>query len=98
MIVRIVKMTFQSDKVEQFQKMFDEKKNLIRDFEGCKRLELLRDVNHSNIFFTYSFWDHEDDLNKYRHSKLFKGVWAVTKTFFSKEPEAWSLNQEVMLT
>lgn len=98
MIVRIVKMTFEASKVEDFQKMFEEKKERIRGFEGCQRLELLRDASDSNVFFTYSFWNEAEDLESYRHSDLFKETWKFTKSLFSDKPETWSLNQEVVLT
>ncbi len=98
MIVRIVKMTFEASKVEDFKKMFEEKKEHIRGFEGCQRLELLRDSSDSNIFFTYSFWNNAENLKSYRHSNLFKETWKFTKSLFSDKPEAWSLKQEVGLS
>jgi len=54
-------------------------------------LELWRDANTPNIFFTYSFWNSEDDLNAYRHSELFRKTWKETKALFSDKPEAWSV-------
>ena len=90
MIKRIVKMTFQPDKVKAFQTIFEESKSKIRNFEGCHHLELLRCVKPANIFFTYSFWEDEDHLNKYRHSDLFQKTWAKTKVLFADKPEAWS--------
>lgn len=91
MIVRIVKMTFSEDKVDSFILNFDLNKEKIRNFEGCHKLELLRGEKMPNIFFTYSWWDDDSALNKYRNSELFAGVWETTKTFFSDKPEAWSL-------
>jgi quinol monooxygenase YgiN len=64
---------------------------LIRDFEGCVSLELLQDVSHPNIFFTYSQWEREDHLSAYRNSELFKEVWGSTKKLFKDKPEAWSV-------
>ena len=93
MFVRIVKMSFQEDKVEAFLNNFNENKLAIRSFEGCKLLELYRDKTNSNIFFTYSYWDDESDLENYRHSELFKNVWANTKALFNAKPEAWSVDK-----
>ena len=56
MLVRIVKMTFKKEEIENFKKMFDKKKQHIRNFEGCKFLELYQDKNTPTIFFTYSYW------------------------------------------
>jgi autoinducer 2-degrading protein len=92
MIKRIVKMTFQADKIETFKALFEARKEQIRGFEGCEYLELLQDVNRPNIFFTYSFWNSEVNLNVYRHSELFKDTWANTKVLFDGKPEAWSMD------
>ena len=54
MIVRIVKMTFATDKVNDFLKLFAEVKTKISSFEGCRHLELMQDINSKNIFFNSS--------------------------------------------
>ena len=93
MIVRIVKMTFREEAVPDFLKNFHRNKSKIRAFPGCERLLLLNDVKDSNVYFTYSWWQDESDLNTYRHSELFQGVWAFTKTLFAAKPEAWSTTE-----
>ena len=86
-------MSFEPSKVEEFLTNFEANKIKIRKFDGCNFLELYRDQNHTNIFFTYSYWNSVDDLNNYRHSDLFKGVWAKTKPLFNAKPEAWSVDK-----
>lgn len=98
MFVRIVKMSFEPNKVEEFLKNFDLSKSKIRNFRGCSLLELYRDKTNPNIFFTYSYWNTEEDLNKYKNSVLFKNVWAQTKVLFNEEPLAWSVDKMVSLT
>lgn len=93
MFVRIVKMGFQDDKIEEFLTNFDVNKEKIRAFEGCEFLELYKDKNNTNIFFTYSYWNSEEALELYRQSDLFKGVWAKTKPLFNMMPEAWSVDK-----
>ena len=93
MLVRIVKMSFDPSKIEEFLANFEDKKHQIRNFEGCEFLELYRDKENTNVFFTYSFWNSEADLENYRHSELFKGVWADTKVLFNAKPEAWSVDK-----
>ena len=95
MIVRIVKMTFRPEGINDFLHIFEQSKELIRGFEGCEHLELLQHAEHEHVFFTYSWWRHPDDLEAYRHSALFKEVWANTKALFGDKPEAWSLNTKV---
>ncbi len=97
MIIRIVKMTFHSERVEDFLNNFHRNKKSIRNFEGCTHLELLQEKNKDNVFFTYSYWEEEENLENYRHSALFKEVWAYTKTLFSEKPQAWSVERKVEL-
>ena len=97
MLVRIVKLSFNPTKTTEFLANFDSQKHNIRKFKGCKRLELYRDRTNPNIFFTYSYWDSENDLEMYRNSNLFKAVWSVTKPLFNDKPEAWSVDKLVVL-
>lgn len=97
MIVRIVQMTFREGEVENFLQLFNERKELIRGFEGCKHLELWQDAHATNVYFTYSHWDSEQHLNHYRFSELFKDTWAKTKALFEKKPQAWSVTQKMVV-
>jgi len=92
MIKRIVKLSFQEDKLTAFREIFEESKAKIKGFEGCHHVELLQGIDPNNIFFTFSIWDSEAALNKYRHSDLFQKIWAKTKVLFSDKPEAWSVD------
>ncbi len=93
MLIRIVKMTFDKNKTKDFLKVFEEVKSKIRNFEGCQNLELWQDKTDSNIYFTYSWWQDETCLERYRHSELFANTWAKTKVLFAAKPEAWSVEQ-----
>lgn len=92
MIIRIVKMSFQPEKLDEFMIIFNASKEKIRAFEGCHHLSLLENKESKNVLFTYSFWENEKCLENYRHSELFKNTWAKTKILFNEKPEAWSLN------
>lgn len=91
MIVRVVKMTFQNESVPPFLTFLSEYTSQIRATAGCRYLQILRDKDNPNLLVTLSHWDSEQDLNNYRHSELFKLVWAKTKINFSEPPEAYSL-------
>jgi len=93
MFVRIVKMSFEDSNIEIFLKLFNSKKEYIRNFPGCLFLELYRDKANPNVFFTYSYWENESDLENYRHSELFNAVWSQTKLLFNDKPEAWSVDK-----
>ena len=92
MFTRIVKMEFRENEIPSFLKNFETVKDKIRNFPGCTFLELYRDKDTPTIFFTYSKWENESDLENYRCSSLFKGVWAETKPKFSGKPAAWSVD------
>jgi quinol monooxygenase YgiN len=95
MFIRIVKMSFAKDNVNAFLENFHENKDKIRAVNGCSLLELLRYKDNPNIFFTYSYWDDQSDLEHYRQSNLFKSVWAKTKVLFNEKPQAWSVDKVV---
>lgn len=97
MFVRIVKMSFHPDKIATFEAIFESKKELIRNNKGCQLLELYQDKTNPEIFFTYSYWEAEQDLENYRNSDLFKKVWAATKVLFNDKPLAWSVDKKVSL-
>lgn len=93
MFVRIVKMGFHEEHIDVFLSIFNQNKQHIRHFKGCQFLELYRDKHQTNRFFTYSYWNSENDLEAYRQSDLFKTVWSKTKVLFSVPPEAWSVDK-----
>jgi len=97
MLVRIVKMTFAQDKIEEFLNKFGKIKDKIIAFEGCELVELNQDRDDPCIFFTYSYWKSEEHLNRYRDSDFFKDVWSDTKKMFIERAEAWSVDKIVSL-
>ena len=92
-MIRIVKLSFHLDNVPNFLEIFENSKEKIRNSNGCRLLELYNDKHDKRIFFTYSYWDSEEDLNNYRHSDYFNEVWSKTKLLFNKKPEAWSVDR-----
>lgn len=86
-------MTFKADEIDSFLEIFEKQKTFIADFEGCSHLELLRDKNNSTTFFTYSYWQNETYLDKYRQSDFFRNIWSTVKLKFDDKPMAWSLER-----
>lgn len=97
MIVRIVKMIFREEEVQRFQELFNERKQMIRTFDGCKHLELWQETGKPNVFFTYSIWDSQQHLDHYRFSELFKDTWGKTKELFADGAQAWSVEQKMIV-
>ena len=92
-------MYFKLEEVDNFKQLFEERKEKIRNFPGCQHLELLQGVpDNQSIFFTYSYWESEADLNNYRHSDLFAETWKLTKQMFSQKAEAISTQKLHSLT
>ncbi|MEK6492682.1 antibiotic biosynthesis monooxygenase family protein [Myroides odoratimimus] len=97
MFIRIVKLTLLENKVNDFLEHFDTIKDKVRHYPGCQFLEVYRDRVHSNIFFTYSYWEDESDLESYKKSEIFGEIWPYTKTLFKDKAEAWSVDKVVTL-
>ena len=86
-------MSFKKDKIDEFLSNFNKNKDKIKSSKGCNFLELYRDKTDPTIFFTYSYWESDLDLENYRNSELFKNVWSITKQLFDDKPEVWSMNK-----
>lgn len=85
-------MHFRSEEVETFKVLFEQYRSEIRNQPGCTHLELWQSTDEREVFFTYSFWQSADDLERYRHSDTFKTVWPQTRVLFAERPQAWSVN------
>jgi quinol monooxygenase YgiN len=92
-LIRIIRMTFRPEAVGEFEGIFNASKAQIRAFPGCRRLELLRDLDQSHVFCTYSHWDGPEALEAYRQSELFKTTWAKTKGLFAEKAVAFSVGR-----
>ncbi len=93
MIKRVVQMTFQPEAIGEFQSLFEKYRGAIRSFPGCLHLELWRCSEPDQVFFTYSWWEGEEQLEAYRNSELFRTVWPQTKRLFADKPRAWTVRE-----
>ena len=90
-------MEFQPAHADDFLAHFRGVAPHIRAFPGVRHLELHRDAGQPNVFYTYSLWNGEEDLEAYRQSELFDNAWKQAKSWFSEKPQAFSLRQELVL-
>ena len=97
MIIRIVQMEFEEELVPDFLNIFAASRKRIRLFPGCTHLQLLQGEADPCVFFTYSHWRGEEDLDSYRNSDLFRGVWRNTRKLFRASPKAWSLTDQTQV-
>lgn len=96
-MIRIVKMHFQDEHINDFKQLFTERKDKIRHFPGCTFLELWQDQHQPGIFYTYSIWQHENDLEQYRQSPIFQDTWQTVKQWFADKPMAFSAQSFITL-
>ena len=96
-MIRIVRMSFKPEYSENFEALFNERKELIRQVDGCTYLELWQDEHQPNVYFTYSVWSHPNDLEQYRISPLFIDTWTTVKQWFNESPQAFSANKRIQL-
>lgn len=89
-MIRIVKLSIDPEKLDEFFAYFEQIKDRVRYFEGNNFLEIYQDRNKPSTVFTYSIWDSEEYLENYRKSEVFQEIWKVFKTYFNGKPEAWS--------
>lgn len=93
MLIRIVRMTFKPEEVENFLLFLENYKSQIRNFPGCTHLEILQDIDAPHIISTYSHWESPEALESYRISDLFTFVWGNTKIHFAAKPVAFSVKR-----
>lgn len=97
-MTRIVRLTFRNEHIDDFLTFFEERKQRIRDVDGCTHLELWQDENNANVFYTYSIWQHEVDLENYRSSLFFQDTWTQVKAWFADKPFAFSAHTLTQLS
>jgi hypothetical protein len=96
-MIRVVRLHFKDEKIEDFKNLFEERKEKIRHFPGCSYLELWQDEHDKAVFYTYSHWGNPSHLEDYRISELFEETWAIVKPWFAQKPMAFSTNSIVKL-
>jgi quinol monooxygenase YgiN len=92
-ITRIVKMTFKPEHINDFSEYFISIKDKVAGQPGCNGVKLLKEIDETGVFFTYSNWDSVDDLNNYRHTETFGKIWPTVKNWFATKAEAWSVDE-----
>ena len=86
-------MHFRPESLSDFLQLFDEVKQHIRNFPGCEELKLMQDAANPCVVYTYSRWNSEEALNRYRDSDFFATTWKKTKVLFAEKAQAFSLYQ-----
>lgn len=93
-ITRIVKMTFKPEHAKDFEQYYLTIKHKVAGQPGCNGVKLLKERGDTGVFFTYSQWDSEDDLNNYRSTETFGQIWPTVKNWFAEKAEAWTVDEK----
>ena len=96
-MIRIVKLSFKDEYVQTFLELFEERKERIRQAEGCTKLELWLDEDDAASFITHSHWLAPHYLELYRNSLLFQETWSIVKPWFKHKPIAFSAQPSQVL-
>jgi quinol monooxygenase YgiN len=94
-MIRIVRLSLKPEFIQNFTTLFDERKQLIKQAEGCTHLELWKDDEHEGVFYTYSLWEDSKFLERYRKSELFSDTWSIVKPWFAESPRAYSAHKKL---
>lgn len=85
------------EEAETFKSYFATVCDIIRSQEGCNSLQAWQDIHQPAVFFTYSIWNGEEDLNRYRDSAFFLKFWKTVKPWFAAKAEVWTFDKIVDL-
>lgn len=97
MIIRVVKLQFKKEDLEEALSKLSGIAPTVRSMEGCQFLEIGVRSRDKGLVVTYSYWDDVDYLNAYRTSEEFKEFWSSIKPLFAEKAEAWSLERVVRM-
>ena len=95
MIVRLVCMKVQPEKLAEFKRIYVSACDRIRSFNGCLFLQLLGDTEGESTVYTISHWRSQEDLEAYRHSEFFRDIWKRLKPLF--RDKAWAHSTMVLI-
>lgn len=90
MIVRIVKMKFHENHVQDFISLFWATRDGILKFDGCSDVKLLQSENDPQTLTTFSLWESTTHLDHYRYSEFFKKTWTTIKPWMIEKADATS--------
>lgn len=90
-LVRIVRLSFKEEHLDDFLQFYSRVQSQIAAFEGCLEVQAFRDNEQPNVIYTISRWADAACLENYRQSDLFRDIWARVSPWFDEKPQAFSL-------
>lgn len=96
MLVRIVKLQFKEEKINDFLLHFETVKWEVTNFPGCRGMKLLQDMDTPCLIMTYSVWDDEKTLENYKNSVLLRPFGRILKFGLMPNQKLGVLKQPLM--
>jgi heme-degrading monooxygenase HmoA len=85
MYIRIVSMKIQTDKLDEFKKIYLEKViPALRVIEGCRHVFLTESINEKDEFISVTIWDDKVYADNYENGGKFEELVEQTKHTFSQ--------------
>jgi hypothetical protein len=91
MILRVVKMVVDQNKIDIFNNFMSNLSTEKEGMDGCVHHDFFSNKQFRNVFYSYTIWESEKYLNKYRKSMLFKEVTTTLRSLCLSEPAAWTV-------
>lgn len=88
-------MKVKPEKLAEFRRIYEEACDRVRAFPGCLFLQLLIDTDDQSDLYTISHWRSAGDLEVYRRSPFFRGVWERLRPLFRDKP--WAQSTAVLI-
>lgn len=90
-LVRIVRLSFREEHLDDFLQFYAQVQPQIAAFEGCMEVQAFRDNEQHTVIYTMSRWTNAAYLENYRQSDFFRDTWAQVSRWFEEKPQAFSL-------
>jgi quinol monooxygenase YgiN len=97
MLIRLVRMWFEPDNVDEFLRLYHAAHPTISSQPGCFGVRLVRQIDDPASFATWSRWESAAALDAYRTGPFFRAFWPQVRALFRVPAEAVSF-EEVGIT
>lgn len=76
-----------------FKQTLKDYQKALKEQKGCMHLDMFSDKKEKDIFYSYTIWDNDTNLKKYRKSALYKELSGKILPLCDKEPKAWTVDE-----
>jgi quinol monooxygenase YgiN len=84
-------MEVDPDKIEPFKRFMGILSEEKQKMEGCVHHDFFSDKQYVNVYYSYTIWESQTYLKKYKKNPLFKEVTKTLTSLCLAEPHAWTV-------